>query len=62
MLCCRCGRTIGKSAVPPSMNPLGPTCAQRLGLLPEPDLLKRRRAAAGKRKAREDERQLRFAL
>lgn len=44
------------------MNPLGQTCAMRLGLLPEPDLLKRKRAAAVKRKAKTDSRQLIFQL
>lgn len=48
ILCCRCKRSIKASAVPPPHESAGAAaygkrCAQILGLLPEPDLLKPRR-------------------
>lgn len=67
LLCCRCGRAIRESAVPPAHADSGPaaygrTCARILGLLPEPDLLKPKRLITVKREAKPDTRQLRFPL
>ena len=67
ILCCRCGRRILKSAVPPQHAETGPaaygrTCALRLGLLLEPNLLQRRSRHVKRKPTtpRQDERQMRI--